>query len=166
MAKEIPIFKPGAFGKFSYYFFEILNTIFLVLFTMGFSVLVILYFWSLFDFSVAAVGVASRDDGPWTFWYQFQNVATILFLWLFIFMLKQNLKDLFSPAASIEIKIDKKGIDGSGNLIGSRTCYIAGGDEAFTVTQKVYDALQEGDLVRVKYTKAQRNVRTITLLKR
>jgi hypothetical protein len=166
MAKEIPIFKPGAFANFRYYFVEILNTLFLMVFTMALSILAVLYFLTMFDVDAAPAEISSQYGGPWTFWYQFQNIATLLFLILFVFMLKQNLVDLFSKTLTTEMKIDKKGISRTGNKVGSRTCYIAGGSESFSVTQKVFDALQEGDVIKVRYTKAQHNVRTITLLRR
>lgn len=141
MAKEIPIFNPGAFGKFRYYFFEILNTLFLIVATIALWVQSILYVWTMVDFASAPAEITKQYDSPWSFWYQFQNIAGLLFLCLFVFMLKQNLTDLFWKTLTAEMKIDKKGISSTGNKIGSRTCYIAGGAESFAVTQKVYDAL-------------------------
>jgi len=163
--KESSIFKPGPAGKFFYWLAEILNFLCLIIFNVCLIILSIMYFWAMIDESSVPIKLFTSTNGLWSFFYQFQSIAGLLFLWLFLFMLKKNAIDLFSAKERIIITIDNKGINRTGHRAGVLTYYITGGINSFAITQKAYEKLNVGQTVEIAYTKAQRNVRMITLLK-
>ncbi len=163
--KEIPIFKPGPFGKFFYYLSESLNFLFLIIIIPALSINLIMYVWAMINERSVPIRLFTYENGVWSWMYQLQNLIGILFLWLFVYMIKQNVTDLISSKETALIKIWHKGIDYTGHTPGIKTYYIKGEKESFAITEKAYNKLNVGDTVKIKYTKTQRNVRMITLLK-
>jgi hypothetical protein len=165
MPKEIPVFKPGSIGNFFYYFSEILNTIFMTVFTVAMCFITVIYFWSMISAQTVPFLVFGKTEDIWTPGYHIQNIACLPFFALFIFILKKNLTDLFTKKKILVLKIDKKGINYTGHTVGSKDYYIGGNNEYFSVTKKAFDKLNEGDTVQIRYTGEQKNVRGITVLR-
>jgi hypothetical protein len=165
MPKEIPVFKPGSTANFFYYFFEALNTVFMIIFTVALSFITVIYFWSMISAATVPFIVFGKTDDIWTVGYHIQNIACLPFLALFVFILKKNLVDLFTRKKNMILKIDKKGINYTGHTVGSKDYYIGGNNEYFSVTEKVFNTLHEGDTVQIRYTGEQRNVRMIILFR-
>jgi hypothetical protein len=162
--KEIPVFKPGTISKFFYYLSEFFGIFFSILFVIATGIWVVMYIWALIHSGSVPIKLFG-SDGVWSWSYQLQSICCFLFFWLFSYQLKKALMDIFSKKETITIKIDYKKINHTGHTIGMKTFVIGEKNNYFEVTEKAYDKLNIGNKVIIQYTKGQRNVRMITLLR-